>query len=60
MSVLLFFMVDVLKEGYREKEMADDENWKKFKENSYSPVWALGFAVSCYQSLLFFHMEAHI
>ncbi|KAK3735689.1 hypothetical protein RRG08_020393 [Elysia crispata] len=44
MSVLLFFMVDVLKEGYREKEMADDENWKKFKENSYSPVWALGFA----------------
>ncbi|GFR82593.1 hypothetical protein ElyMa_000630700 [Elysia marginata] len=45
MCVLIHFMVDVLKKGYREDALGtDNENWKQFKENSYSPVWAFGFA----------------
>lgn len=46
MSVLIHFMVDVLREGYREDALDSDdaENWKQFKESSYSPIWAFGLA----------------
>ncbi|RUS74662.1 hypothetical protein EGW08_017568 [Elysia chlorotica] len=44
MSVVIFFMLDVLQEGYIENSSQGDENFKKFKDNSQSPMWALGFA----------------
>ena len=54
MSIMIHFMVEVLKDGYKEgtlDTLDDEEAWKRMRESSYNPLWAFGLAVSFYPNL---------